>query len=100
MEWLVELLTVVVAGAVPLAAWRMWLNRPAARAALLHPAPQGDARLDARLERIEQAMDAMATEVERIAEGQRFTTKLMAEMRPASLPRAPERSRLEAGPDA
>ena len=32
-----------------------------------------------RLDRIEQAIEAMATEVERIAEGQRFTTKLLSE---------------------
>ncbi len=32
----------------------------------------------ARLDRIEQAVEAMATEVERIAEGQRFTTKLLS----------------------
>jgi hypothetical protein len=34
-----------------------------------------------RLDRIEQAVEAMATEVERIAEGQRFTTKLLSESR-------------------
>jgi hypothetical protein len=38
----------------------------------------------ARLERIEQAIDAMSLEVERIAEGQRFVTRLMTD-------RAPER---------
>ena len=32
-----------------------------------------------RLERIERAIDAMAVEVERISEGQRFTTKLLSE---------------------
>jgi len=32
-----------------------------------------------RLERMEQAIDAIAVEVERIAEGQRFTSKLLAE---------------------
>ena len=31
-----------------------------------------------RLDRIEQSIEAMATEVERIAEGQRFTTKLLS----------------------
>lgn len=31
-----------------------------------------------RLNRIEQAVEAIATEVERIAEGQRFTTKLLS----------------------
>lgn len=34
---------------------------------------------DHRLERIEQAIDAVAVEVERIAEGQRFVTKLLAD---------------------
>ena len=32
-----------------------------------------------RLERIEQAIDAMSVEVERIAEGQRYVTKLLAD---------------------
>ncbi len=34
---------------------------------------------DERLARIEQAVDAIAIEVERISEGQRFTTKLLSE---------------------
>jgi hypothetical protein len=33
----------------------------------------------ARLDRIEQAIEAMSIEVERIAEGQRFVTRLMTE---------------------
>ena len=33
----------------------------------------------ARLERMEQAIDAIAVEVERISEGQRFTTKLLSD---------------------
>lgn len=32
-----------------------------------------------RLDRIEQAIDAMAVEVERMSEGQRFVTKLLSE---------------------
>lgn len=32
----------------------------------------------ARLERMEQAIDSIAVEVERISEGQRFTTKLLS----------------------
>jgi len=35
--------------------------------------------MTARLERMEQAIDSIAIEVERISEGQRFTTKLLAE---------------------
>jgi hypothetical protein len=36
-----------------------------------------------RLERMEQAIEAVAIEVERISEGQRFTTKLLSEGRSA-----------------
>ena len=42
-------------------------------------APQDSSMSDHRLERIEQAIDAMAVEVERIAEGQRFVTKLLSD---------------------
>jgi hypothetical protein len=37
------------------------------------------AAIDERLHRMENAIDAMAVEVERISEGQRFTTKLLSE---------------------
>ena len=43
------------------------------------PAAQLPASTDARLDRIEHAVEAIAVEVERISEGQRFTTKLLAE---------------------
>jgi hypothetical protein len=36
---------------------------------------------EARLARIEQAVDAIAVEVERISEGQRFTTRLLSDNR-------------------
>ena len=39
-----------------------------------------------RLERMEQALDSIAIEVERITEGQRFTTKLLSEGRGATPP--------------
>jgi len=35
--------------------------------------------MEARLERMEHAVDAIAVEIERISEGQRFTTKLLSE---------------------
>jgi hypothetical protein len=42
---------------------------------------------EARLARIEQAVESIALEVERISEGQRFTTKLLSEQaRQASKP--------------
>ena len=37
------------------------------------------ARIEQRLDRMEQAIDAIATEVERVADGQQFTTRLLAE---------------------
>ena len=40
--------------------------------------PASLAGIEQRLARIEQAIDTMAVEVERISEGQRFTTKLLA----------------------
>ena len=40
-----------------------------------------------RLERMEQSIDAIAVEIERVSEGQRFTTKLLAErVAPPSVP--------------
>jgi len=42
-------------------------------------APPIPADVTGRLERIEHAIEAVAVEVERISEGQRFTTKLLAE---------------------
>jgi hypothetical protein len=52
-----------------------------------------------RLERMEQAIEAVAIEVERISEGQRFTTKLLsegkgaAELRQAAPPQSTTRDR-------
>jgi hypothetical protein len=42
----------------------------------------GGGELDLRLQRIEQAVDAIAIEVERMSESQRFTTKILAERLP------------------
>lgn len=43
--------------------------------------------VDARLARMEQAIDAVAIEVERIAEGQRFATRLLADRERVAEPR-------------
>jgi hypothetical protein len=43
----------------------------------------GDPEITARLERIERTVESIAVEVERVSEGQRFTTKLLAERVPA-----------------
>jgi hypothetical protein len=63
----------VTAIGVPLAkAWARRLERGPQQPAM-------SADVTARLERMEQALDSIAIEVERISEGQRFTTKLLAE---------------------
>ena len=41
--------------------------------------PQIPHEVEARLERMEQSLEAVAIEIERISEGQRFTTKLLSE---------------------
>jgi DNA-binding transcriptional regulator of glucitol operon len=41
--------------------------------------PAASFSTESRLERIEQAVDSIAIEVERISENQRFTTKLLSE---------------------
>ncbi len=61
----------------PLAAMYLWMNRPRSEKPLRGGALAPE--LDARLERMEQAIQAIAIETERIAEGQRFTTKLLSE---------------------
>jgi hypothetical protein len=45
-------------------------------------------QLEARLDRIEQIGEAMAVEIERVSEGQRFTTRLLSERMVAREPAA------------
>lgn len=54
--------------------------------AAIAAATANNANLEPRLERIEQAVEAIAIEVERVSEGQRFTNKLMSEMRALPAP--------------
>lgn len=53
-----------------------WARRISRRAPMPAPIPSD---VTTRLERIEQAVDTIAIEVERISEGQRFVTKIMVE---------------------
>jgi hypothetical protein len=64
---------VLVVAIAALSGWsrRTWRGRPQPAAL---PYDQAS-----RLERMEQALDAIAIEVERVAEGQRFVTKILAE---------------------
>ena len=66
--------TVFVLGPLAIA----WAVRMLRRSRVVPPSPDAAAN-SARLERIEQAVEAIAIEVERISEGQRFTTRLLAE---------------------
>lgn len=73
-EFFVIAIVAIVAGSVS-GVFKMWLKRPV-RAAL----PQGDLKeICDGLVRMEQAIDAIAIEVERLSEGQRFTTRLLSE---------------------
>lgn len=78
---LVALLT--GAGAIALWGAVRWINLRTSRS-LRHNdrAPIGDDRLA----RLESAVDAIAVEVERIGESQRFTAKIMAERAQNQLP--------------
>jgi hypothetical protein len=53
--------------------WRRSSRGPAASAVQLSP------QVDQRLERLEQGVEAIAIEIERVTEGQRFVTKLLSE---------------------
>ena len=48
--------------------------------------PSVPSDVTARLERMEHGIDAIAVEIERISEGQRFTTKLLSERESHALP--------------
>ena len=82
----------VIAIGMPLAkAWARRLDKQP----VLPPGGMGTAEVLGRLERIEQALEVMSTEVERITEGQRFVTRLLSESRqpvavnaPAAMPTA------------
>jgi hypothetical protein len=67
----------------------IFVGRPMAKALAIRAEneskqPRIPAEVSSRLERIEQAVDAIAVEVERISEGQRFTTKLLSDTRGAN----------------
>ena len=87
------LIPIIFVASIPIVA----IGYPLARAFAmrLERKPAGSAiplEVTARLERMEQAIDSIAVEVERISEGQRFTTKLLTE-------RAPSRPGLPGGPE-
>ncbi len=64
---------------------RAWARRLEGRNA---PTALPSREAEERLDRIERAVEAIAVEVERVSEGQRFVTKLLAEKPAAKLPSA------------
>lgn len=67
---------------------RMWFKHKEKMASLHAERRPEDLAIAQRLERIEQAVDAIAVEMERMGEGQRFVTKLLAERAPGAPPSA------------
>lgn len=68
---------------------RMWFKHKEKMITL--NGPSNTPALEARLARIEEAVDTIAVEIERMGEGQRFVTKLLSE-RTAQLPDASKAS--------
>jgi len=56
------------------------------------PPPAAFAETAQRLERLEASVDAIAVEIERVSEGQRFVTKLLSESQPAPMLGASQRT--------
>ena len=75
-------MTIFVLAPLAVGAARMMWKRAAA-GPVRHVIPPETA---GRLERIEQAVEAIAVEVERVSEGQRFVTRLMSEAKLAPAP--------------
>lgn len=84
-SWLVPGLVIMVLGFPVVRLITKWLEpRPVP--------PRELTTINGRLERIEAAVDAIAVEVERISEAQRFAAKLQSEHQPRRLPGPAESS--------
>jgi hypothetical protein len=87
------LIPIIAVASIPIVAIGYPIARAyAAKMGRVPVAPAIPPDVAARLERMEQAIDSIAVEVERISEGQRFTTKLLAERTaPSASPALPDR---------
>ncbi len=89
------MIAVIIVGLPIARAFARRMDRTAAA-----PRPQGDPQ---RLVRIEQAVEAVAVEVERISENQRYVTRLLSEgsapARPLRVPAGDESAARAAAPD-
>ena len=72
-------------GLLILGEYFVWRLAPRVRRQEMLAEPEADPRLD----RLQQTLDAIGLEVERIGEAQRFTTKLVAERVDAASPKPP-----------
>ncbi|HUQ46552.1 MAG TPA: hypothetical protein VM033_07890 [Gemmatimonadaceae bacterium] len=80
------LVPIVMFSMIPIVAIGVPIARAYARRLESKPTTVIPTEVAMRLERMEQAIDSIAVEVERISEGQRFTTKLLAERVAAPVP--------------
>jgi len=69
--------------------FRMWFKHREKMLGLGGGASSNSA-IEARLARIEDAVETIAVEIERLGEGQRFVTKLLADRAPHALPEPPK----------
>jgi len=84
-----DIVPIVLFSMIPVLAIGVPLARAYARRIEHAPrTPSVPPDVQARLERMEQAIDSIAIEVERIAEGQRFTTRLLSGRAEAEAARA------------
>ena len=58
---------------------KMWLGYRERQSARQGLPPSAAAAIEARLDRIERAVDAVTIELERLGEGQRFTARILVE---------------------
>ena len=77
--WFFATCAVTIVSVALIRLWTRWLDRRG------HPAPSSP-EIAIRLDRMEQAIDAVAIEVERISEGQRFANQVMGELRALPAP--------------
>jgi hypothetical protein len=83
--WVPAVTTIAIVGIVAGTSYRlikMWLQRSEHSSI-----PEADLNeMRAGIGQLQQAVDAIAIEVERLSEGQRFTAKLLAESVPGTVP--------------
>ncbi len=74
IEWSMITLVIIALGTPLVRTLARWLERRGAR-------PEAAPASGQRMDRLEQAVDAVAIEIERISEGQRYTNRMISEMR-------------------